>query len=238
MSVSDISTSTNVYQDRMSQIQSVRQDFSGLTTSLASGDLTAAQNAFATLMQDIGSTSAQSGQQTGTTSQIGTDLTALGTALNAKDFTAAQSAYATLLQDLQAGQQTQKAHHHHHHHHARVGQSTTDTLNTDLTTLGTALQKGDLTGAQTAFATLMQDIGNTATQSATTTSSTSTQTVTDSQSSATSALVDALQTTNGTSQNGSIPSVNTLLQALKLYAQAGQFALGLPLTTGLFAAIG
>ena len=237
MSVSDISTSTNIYQDRMSQMQSVRQDFSSLTTSLASGDLTGAQNAFGTLMQDIGSTNAQSGQQAGATSQISTDLTALGTALNAKDLTTAQSAYATLMQDLQAGQQTQKAHHHHHHHHARGAQSTTDTLNTDLTTLGTALQSGDLTQAQAAFATLMQDIGNTATQSATATSSTSTQTVAASQSSSTSALVDAFQTANGTPQNGSVSSVNTLLQALQLYAQVGQFSLGLPLATGLFAAI-
>ncbi|HME44540.1 MAG TPA: hypothetical protein VKF36_15730 [Syntrophorhabdales bacterium] len=237
MSVSDISTSTNIYQDRMSQIQSVRQDLSSLTTTLASGDLTGAQNAFGTLMQDIGSTNAQSGQQTGTTSQISTDLTALGAALNAKDLTTAQSTYATLLQDLQVGQQTQKAHHHHHHHHASDAQSTTDTLNTDLKTLGTALQSGDLTTAQSAYATLMQDIGNTATQSATTTSSTSTQTVAASQSSSTSALVDALQTANGTSQNGSVSSVNTLLQALQSYAQVGQF-LSLPLTTGLFAAIG
>ena len=66
----------------MRQIQSVKEDFSGLTTSLASGNLTAAQTAFATLMQDLGSSGAQSSQQTGAASQVSTDLNAVGTALN------------------------------------------------------------------------------------------------------------------------------------------------------------
>jgi hypothetical protein len=232
MSVSAVSASTNVYQDRMSQLQSVRQDFSSLTTSLASGDLTGAQTAFRTLVQDMGNTGAQKSRQTGTTSQLPTDLTTLGTALNSKDLTAAQKAFATLLDDLKAG-----GLHRHHHRHKGSAQNTTDTLNTDLTTLGNALNSGDLTAAQSAFATLMQDIGSSGTQSTTATGSTDTQSATNGQSSAASALLTALQTAAGTLQNGSVPSVSTLVQALNLYAHVGQFNLSLP-STGLFSTTG
>ena len=235
MSISGISSSTNAhYQDPMSQLQSVRQDFSSLTTSLASGDLTGAQNAFATLMQDLGgNTSAQSGQQTGAPSQLDTDLTTLGNALNSSsgDLTAAQKAFATLLQDLKAG-----GLHHHHHHHTGRAQNTTGSLDTDLTTLGNALQSGDLTGAQNAFATLLQDLGKKGTQSTTATNSTDAQSAANGQSSATSSLVDTLQTTNGTSQNGTASSVSTLIQALRLYAQVG-LNLSLP-ATGLLSLTG
>ncbi len=219
MSISGISSSTNLYQDPLSQMQSVRQDFSSLTTSLALGDVTAAQKAFTTLMQDLGNTSAQSGQ-TGATSQVSTDLTTLGTALNSKDLTGAQKAFATLLDDLKAG----GLHHHHHHRHTGSTQNTTDTLSTDLTTLGNALNSKDLTAAQNAFATLMQDIGNSSTQSTTATGGTDTQSATNGQSSATSSVLAALQATNGTSQDGSLLSVSTLFQALKLYAQVASLA--------------
>jgi len=239
MSISGISSGTNIYQDPLSQIQLVSQDFSGLTASLASGNLTAAQTAFTTLMQDLGN----SGQQTGATSQLSTDLTALGAALNsnstgdltpAQQLTAAQNAFATLMKDLQAGGVHQ---HHHHHHHGGSTQNTTSTVSTDLTVLGTALSSGDLTGAQKAFATLMQDIGTNGTQNTTVAGSTSTQSVTNGQSNVTSSLLHALQTANGASQNGSDSSATTLLQALSLYGQMGQFNLNLP-ATGLFSATG
>lgn len=246
MSISGISSSTNIYQDPLSQIQLVSQDFSGLTTSLASGNLTAAQTAFTTLMQDLGNSGAQSGQQTGAASQLSTDLTALGAALNpnsgtgdltaAQQLSAAQNAFATLMKDLQVGG-AGGLHHHHHHHHSDSAQNTTGTVSTDLTALGTALNSGDLTTAQKAFATLMNDVGNNVTQNTTAAGSTSTQSVTNGQSNVTSSLLDALQTANGTAQNGSDSSLTTLIQALSLYGQMGQFNLNLP-ATGLFSAVG
>ena len=233
MSIAGISSSTNLYQDPTSQIQSVRADFSGLTTSLASGDLTAAQTAFTTLIQDLGS-GAQSGQQTGAASQLRTDLTAVGTALDSGNLSDAQKAFATLMQHLQAG----GVHHHHRHHRGGSAQNTTGTVSADLTALGTALNSGDLTTAQKAFATLMQDIGNNGVQSTTATGSTGAQSATGGQSNPTASLLDALQTTNGTtSQNGSGSSVTTLPQALSLYSQVGRFSLNLP-STGLFSATG
>lgn len=234
MSISGISSSTNVYQDPMRQIQSVKEDFSGLTTSLASGNLTAAQTAFATLMQDLGSSGAQSSQQTGAASQVSTDLNAVGTALNSGNLSDAQKAFATLMQDLQAG----SLHHHHHHHH-RSGSAlnTTNTLSTDLGAVGTALQSGDLTAAQKAFATLMQDIGNNGAQSTTAASSSNAQSAATGQSNPTPSLFDAPQTTNNTSQNGSGSSVTSLFQAMSVYAQVGQFPLNIP-AAGLLSTIG
>ncbi len=218
MSISAISDSTSTYQDRLSQLQSVRQDFTSLSSSLASGDLTTAQSAFATLMQDLRSTSATTNQQTGVSSQISTDLTALGDALNSKDPTAAQKAFATLVQDLKAG----RLHHGHHHHHKGNTQNNTDALKTDLATLGTALQSGDLTAAQKAFATLMQDLGNNGTQNATGGSSTST--ATDNQGNVTGSVqVDS-------SQIASASSASALLRALNFHTRLGQFERSLSAT--------
>ena len=234
MSIAGISSSTNLYQDPTSQIQSVREDFSGLTTSLASGDLTAAQKAFATLMQDLGTSGTQSGQQTGAASQLNTDLTAIGTALNSGDLTAAQKAFSTLQQDLQA---SGVHHHHHHRHHSGGAQNAASTFSGDLASLGTALNSGDLTAAQKAFATLMQDIGNNGAQSTTATGSTNAQSAANGQGNPTASLFGAFQTTNNASQNASSSSVTTLFQALSLYAQVGQFPLNLP-AAGLLSTIG
>jgi hypothetical protein len=155
MSVSSISSVSNVYQN---QLQQVKKDFSALQASLSSGDLTTAQNAYATLTQDL-----QGAQQTGGNGQISKDLAVVGSALQSGNITDAQSAFAALTQDMQSVQQAQgvqqahKGHHHHHH-----GDSKTDdtSLNKDLAAVGIALQSGDLTTAQSAFTTLIQDLGN------------------------------------------------------------------------------
>jgi len=232
MSISGISSNYNQYQDPLSQLQSVRQDFSYLTTSLASGNLSAAQSAYTTLIQDLGTTATQNSQQTQATSQLSSDLTTLGTALNSNNLSAAQQAYATLMQDLQTGQQTQKTHHRHHHHQSGGTQNTTPAFGSDLAAVGSALQSGNLTGAQQAYATLMQDLGNAGTQSA---AASSTQAAANGQGSTTASLLDALNTT---SRNVlSLASVSTLSQALNLYAQVGQFNLAMP-TAGSFATTG
>jgi hypothetical protein len=188
MSISSISSDPTVYQNYASSpFQQVKKDFAALKTSLTSGDLKGAQAAFATLQQDMQTVSqAQGGQQTAGTSPLDNDLTAIGKALDSNDLSGAQAAFKTLTQDMQkmrqtqGGQQVQKTHHHHHHHHsgsAQNTQSTTSNPFTDLTAIGDALQKGDLTGAQTAFATLQQDLGTTNAQNATATSGTDLTTI-------------------------------------------------------------
>ena len=97
MSISGISSSSNAYQN---QLQQIAQAFSNLQTDVSTGSLSTAQQAYATLTQDVQNVQqAQGGQQTGT-SQIGTDLAAVGNALQSGDLTTAQSAFATLMQDL------------------------------------------------------------------------------------------------------------------------------------------
>ncbi len=170
-SISGISSSTNSYQ---SQLQQIMKDFTTLKTDLSSGNLTTAQQAYTTLTQDLQNVQQADGiQQTGGTSQIGTDLAAVGTALTSGNIKDAQNAFATLTQDLQNAAQTQQGtqqaygHHHHHHHHGGSSQTAgsasdtgSTTLSTDLAAVGTALQSGNISDAQSAFATLMQDLGS------------------------------------------------------------------------------
>jgi len=179
MSVSGISSGANVYQN---QLQQIKKDFSTLQTDLSSGSLATAQQAYAALTQDLqAAQQTEGGQQTGGTSQISTDLAAVGSALQSGSISDAQNAFATLTQDLQnalqteAAQGTQQAYGHHHHHHHGSGSQTASTgVSTDLAAVGSALQSGNITSAQSAFATLMQDLGNSSAQSTTGTSGSST----------------------------------------------------------------
>jgi len=178
-SISSISSSTNAYQN---QFQQIRKDFLTLQTDLSSGSLATAQQAYAALTQDLqAAQQTEGGQQTGGTSQISTDLAAVGSALQSGSISDAQNAFATLTQDLQnalqteAAQGTQQAYgHHHHHHHGSGSQTATTGVSTDLAAVGSALQSGNITSAQSAFATLMQDLGNSSAQSTTGTSGSST----------------------------------------------------------------
>lgn len=179
MSISGVSSSNNVYQN---QVQQIRKDFTTLESDLSSGGLTQAKTDYATLMQDL-QNGTQSSAQTSGSSSLYTDLTAVGTALQNSDLTGAQSAFSTLTQDLQSAEQTQgsqQAHgHHHHHHHSEstedatsTSSSTTPTLTSDFLAIGTALQSGDLTGAQNAYTTFIQALQNGITQSTGTTTQT------------------------------------------------------------------
>jgi hypothetical protein len=179
MSVSAISSGANVYQN---QLQQIRKDFSTLQTDLSSGSLATAQQAYAALTQDLQAVQqTDGGQQTGGGSQLSNDLAAVGSALQSGNITDAQNAFATLTQDLQnalqtqATQGTQQAYgHHHHHHHGGSSQTASASVSNDLAAVGSALQSGNVTSAQSAFATLMQDLGNSSTQSTTATSGSST----------------------------------------------------------------
>lgn len=168
MSISGISSDPTVYQNHPSSpFQQVRKDFAALKTSLTSGDLKGAQAAFVTLQQDM-QAAGQSGQQTGANSQLSTDLAAVGTALDKGDLSGAQKAFAAVQQDMQQAQKT----HRHHHHHSGSAQNTQNTRSnpfTDLAAIGKALDSGNLSAAQKAFAALQQDLGNSDGQSTTST---------------------------------------------------------------------
>ena len=106
-----------VQSNQTSPARQLRQDFDSLSQALGSGDLSGAQKAFSTFMQDLqGIQQSQSGQQTGQGGQFNVQdaLSALNQALNSGDLSGAQKAFASLRQDLQA--QGAGGHHHHHHH--------------------------------------------------------------------------------------------------------------------------
>jgi hypothetical protein len=168
MSIPSISASTNTYQAQQTSgqnnLKQIRQEFQDLASALQSSDLKGAQNAFADLQQLMPNSSASNQTQ----NAFATDLNALGQALQSGNVSDAQADFTKLQQDAQSVQ----GHHHHHHHNPSVSaQSTTgiqtdngqqggsqNPLSTDLNAVGQALQSGDLSDAQSAFAKLQQDM--------------------------------------------------------------------------------
>ncbi len=103
MSISSIASRTNLYSNGThTWFPQLRKALATLATSLASGDLTGAQKAFAALTEDrqnVGQ--AQKGPQATASSQLSTDLEAIGSALQSGDLTGAQKAFAVLTQNRQ-----------------------------------------------------------------------------------------------------------------------------------------
>ena len=170
MSISSISASTNTYQayqtSRQSKSAQFQQDFQDLTSALQSSDLTGAQKAITDLQQLMPDSSASNQ----TPNAFPTDLNAVGQALQSGNVSDAQVDFAKLQQDVQSAQ----GHHHHHHRQDNVSASTQSTagiqtdngqggssqnpLSTDLNAVAQALQSGNLSDAQDAFAKLQQDM--------------------------------------------------------------------------------
>jgi hypothetical protein len=102
--------------------------------------------------------SAQNGQ--GNFQQIHSEFPQLGQDLQPGNLTQAQQDFATIQQDFQQQQQQEAGQVHHHHHHGggggggQPGSQVSQALNS----LSSALQAGNLSSAQTAFAALEQDL--------------------------------------------------------------------------------
>jgi hypothetical protein len=123
------------------QNQQQQQYWTQLAQSLQSGNLSAAQQAFAGLQQNNtvskqAVSTTQTSQATQAT-QLSTDMKALGTALQSGNLSAAQSAFSKVQQDMQGAQ---KGHHHHHHHGAPEAMESPDPIQTTAaSTSGTGL---------------------------------------------------------------------------------------------------
>jgi hypothetical protein len=130
MSIPLISAITNAYHAYQTSGQNKfaqgRQGFQSLDSALQSGNLTAAQNAFAALQQLLPNSSTgnqtQNGQQGSNQNPFATDLNAVGQALQSGKLSDAQKAFAKLKQDMQS---LQGRHHHHHHHNGSVSTQST-----------------------------------------------------------------------------------------------------------------
>jgi len=152
MSVSGI-LSSNLFnyntQNVQSQMQQFRQEFQQLGQDLQSGNLSAAQADFATLQQLAPQSS--SSASTSSSNPIAQAFNQLSQDLQSGNLTAAQQDYTTIQQDFQSHA---AVHGHHHHHGGGGGGSEISEL---LSELGQALQSGNLSNAQQAYSTLMQD---------------------------------------------------------------------------------
>jgi soluble cytochrome b562 len=139
-------TTAQYYQD---QLDKIKTGFQQLGADLQAGNLSQAQTDYASLSQQISSS------QTQTNKTINQDFSALGQAIESGSITDAQNAYTTLLQDLQ--QASSHTHRHHHHHHASSAQQS-NPIAQAFDALGKALESGDLSAAQQAYSTIVQNL--------------------------------------------------------------------------------
>src|SRR5208337_3737296 len=152
MSVSGVSSSSSLSQSMQTwqaKAQKIQSEFQQLGQDLQAGKLSQAQSDFSTLSQNM-SGPLQSN------SALAQAFSALGSALQSGSLAAAQQAYKTFHLDVQQAGQG-------HHHQAGSSSETTNsstggTLAQLFNSLGSALQSGNLSAAQTAYSTLSQDL--------------------------------------------------------------------------------
>jgi Skp family chaperone for outer membrane proteins len=144
-------------QNGQGGLQRLEAEFRQLGQDLQTGNLTQAQEDYTTLSQNF--QNAQNTTSASTTAANSNPITqafaALSQSLQSGDLSAAQQDYATLQQDIQQ-QGTGQIHPHHHHGHGADQQD--NQVSQALNALSTALQSGNLAGAQSAFATLTQTL--------------------------------------------------------------------------------
>jgi len=167
------------------RFEQIKEEFQQLGQDLQSGNLTQAQSDYATLSQNFPGAS-QTGAAAATTTAATTANTSttgngtvaqqfaqLGQDLQSGKLQAAQQDYTNLQQTAQQGgaqngvQQAGGHHRHGHHHHGGHLQSASSSsassqqsnpIAAAFSTLAQDLQAGNLSGAQSAFATLQNDL--------------------------------------------------------------------------------
>jgi outer membrane protein assembly factor BamD (BamD/ComL family) len=144
--------------DNPAKFQQIKTEFQQLGQDLQSGNLPQAQKDYATITQDVPGLSASQNAN----NPVVQAFHQLGQDLQAGNLQAAQGDYATVQQDAQQNAAQAHGHHRHHHHAENSGQSGSDqqqnSINQAFGQLAQALQAGNLTGAQSAFATLQNDL--------------------------------------------------------------------------------
>ncbi len=141
MSVSGISSSNRFNysnQNLQNTLQRPQQEFQQLTQDLQSGNLSAAQQDFSTLQQQ-------------TTNPIVQEFSQLGQDLQSGNVSAAQKDYTNVKQDYQNYEHTRVRHYH-------AMKSGDGELSQTFSQLGQALQSDNVSSAQTAYNSLLQDL--------------------------------------------------------------------------------
>jgi len=158
MSVSGISSS-NLFdysnQNVQDSGQKIRQEFQQLGQDLQSGNLSAAQSDFATLQQLAPQNSSTA--STTSSSPLVQAFNQLAQDLQSGNLSGAQQDFSNIQQAFQsqASHAGQSQGHHHHHHGGGAGGSSA--LSQLFDQLGQALQSGNLSAAQEAYNSILQD---------------------------------------------------------------------------------
>ena len=176
MSVSGISSNYSQFpnfQSTQSSLQKFKQEFQQLGQDLQSGNLSQAQSDFAALQPNkaqAASTPSSATTSSSNSNSLSSAFSQLSTDLQSGNLSAAQQDFAAVQQDLQqqfSTGATSGGHHGHHHHHrvessqdSSSSQSSPSSQNPIVqlfSQLGQDLQSGNLSAAQSAYASLQQD---------------------------------------------------------------------------------
>ncbi len=128
MTIGAVSSSSSVYQPN-SQQNTMQQNFQALVQAIQSGNLSAAQQAYATLSQST-PTQSGNGSSSGQTNPFRQALASIGSALQSGDIFSAQTAMNGMLQSM-------KAHHGHHHHGSQSQSANSNSAATTSTSIST-----------------------------------------------------------------------------------------------------
>lgn len=161
MSVSGVSSSnffqSNLAQGAQNKFQQIQSQFQQLGKDLQSGNLSQAQQDFATLTQELPSSQQQTGAAT-STSSVAQAFKTLGQDLQSGNLSAAQQDFAAIQQNAQQASGSAHGHHNHHRRAINSSQQGGSPISQAFGALGQALQSGNLPSAQQAYATLQQDL--------------------------------------------------------------------------------
>jgi outer membrane protein assembly factor BamD (BamD/ComL family) len=155
MSVSGISSSNlfdSINQTTQNNMQQFQKEFQQLGQDLQSGNLSAAQSDFVTLQQLGPQSSSTAAAQS--SSPIAQAFNQLAQDLQSGNISGAQQDFANIQQAFQNQASQSRGHHHHHHGGGDSGGSAISQL---FDQLGQALQSGNLSSAQQAYNSLVQD---------------------------------------------------------------------------------
>ena len=153
-------------QNTPSKFQQIRTEFQQLGQDLQSGNLKQAQSDFATLSQNLNGANQSSATNASAASgnnAVAQAFTQLSNDLQSGNLQGAQQDFTNLQQNLQQTSSQQVQGHHHHHHHAENSDSSSSSQQTNpivqaFTSLAQDLHAGNLSGAQSAFAALQNDL--------------------------------------------------------------------------------
>ena len=156
MSIAGISSNLllNSLSPKQASLQQFRDEFQQLGQDLQAGNLTAAQADYAQLQQ-IEQQKNSSASQSNITNSVSQLFDQLGKDLASGNVSSAQDDFNDIMKAVQSRGPSV---HHHHHHGGRGASLQTSSVQTDLNTLGQALQSGNLAAAQQAYTSVQTDL--------------------------------------------------------------------------------